>query len=76
MVAKGLGVALVPLVEAHLPLPPSVRVLPLGEKTFYREIGVLQRRPRASTPAVALFSECLRQAAEAQAPAPRKRAGR
>lgn len=76
MVAMGLGVALVPLVEAHLPLPPGVRVLPLGEKTFYREIGVLQRRPRSSTPAVALFSECLRQAAEPKAPAPREKAGR
>ncbi|CAN7411238.1 LysR family transcriptional regulator [Acidovorax sp. LjRoot129] len=70
MVAKGLGVALVPLVEAHQPLPPNVRVLTLGAKTFYREIGLLQRRPRASTPAVALFSECLRQAAEVQTQAP------
>lgn len=63
LVALGVGVALVPLVEAHLPLPAGVRVVPLGEKTFHREIGLLQRRPRASTPAVALLSECLRQAA-------------
>lgn len=74
LVALGVGVALVPLVEAHLPLPAGVRVVPLGEKTFYREIGLLQRRPRASPPAIALLAECLRQAA---APAPdRKRAGR
>ncbi|MBY0409737.1 MAG: LysR family transcriptional regulator [Burkholderiaceae bacterium] len=73
MVAKGLGVALAPLVEAHLPLPPSVRVLPLGEKTFYREIGVLQRRHRTSAPAAALFAECLRQAAEGEvSPAARR----
>jgi DNA-binding transcriptional LysR family regulator len=45
LAAKGVGVALVPLVEAHLPLPPGVRVLSLGESTFYREIGLLQRKP-------------------------------
>ncbi|MES2610288.1 MAG: LysR family transcriptional regulator [Pseudomonadota bacterium] len=70
LVALGVGVALVPLVEAHLPLLPGVRVLTLGENTFYREIGLLQRRPRASPPAVALFAQCLRQAAEVAAPAP------
>ncbi|MEG0000997.1 LysR family transcriptional regulator [Comamonas sp.] len=65
MVALGMGVALVPLVEAHLPLPAGVRVLALGEQTFHREIGLLQRRPRASTPAVALLAQCLRDAAPA-----------
>ncbi|CAN7631752.1 LysR substrate-binding domain-containing protein [Acidovorax sp. LjRoot66] len=69
LVALGVGVALVPLVQAHLPLPPGVRVLTLGENTFYREIGLLQRRPRASPPAVALFAQCLRRAAEVAAPA-------
>lgn len=70
LVALGVGVALVPLVEAHLPLPAGVRALKLGEKTFYREIGFVQRRPRASTPAMALFAQCLRKAAEAPAPSP------
>jgi DNA-binding transcriptional LysR family regulator len=65
MAAKGLGVALVPLVEAHLPLPSGVRVLSLGELTFYREVGVLLRKPRASPPVVAQFAQCLREAAEA-----------
>lgn len=64
MAAKGLGVALVPLVEAHLPLPAGVRVLSLGELTFYREVGLLQRKPRASPPAVAQFAQCLREASE------------
>ncbi|MEG1768460.1 MAG: LysR substrate-binding domain-containing protein [Comamonas sp.] len=68
MVALGMGVALVPLVEAHLPLPAGVRVLALGEQTFHREIGLLQRRPRASTPAVALLAQCLRDAAPAPIP--------
>lgn len=76
LVALGVGVALVPLVQAHLPLPPGVRVLTLGENTFYREIGLLQRRPRASPPAVALFAQCLKQAAEVAAPAPGPRPGR
>lgn len=62
MVALGLGVALVPLVEAHLPLPAGVRVLALGAQTFHREIGLLQRRARACPPAVALLAQCLREA--------------
>lgn len=64
LASKGLGVALVPLVEAHLPLPAGVRTLSLGERTFYREIGLLQRKPRASPPVVAQFAQCLREAAE------------
>jgi len=66
LASKGLGVALVPLVEAHLPLPSGVRVVSLGEFTFYREIGLLQRKPRASPPIVAHFAQHLREAADAQ----------
>jgi DNA-binding transcriptional LysR family regulator len=65
LASKGLGVALVPLVEAHLPLPQGVRVISLGEATFYREIGLLQRKPRLTPPIVAQFAQCLREAAEA-----------
>lgn len=64
LASKGLGVAIVPLVEAHLPLPDGLRVLSLGELTFYREIGVLQRKPRWSSPMVAQFTKCLRDASE------------
>lgn len=64
LASKGLGVALIPLVEAHLPLPPGLRVLSLGESTFYREIGLLQRKPRLIPPIVAQFAQCLREAAE------------
>ncbi|CAN7635569.1 LysR family transcriptional regulator [Variovorax paradoxus] len=64
MASKGLGVALVPLVEAHLPLPAGVRMLSLGELTFHREVGLLLRKPRASPPAAALFAQCLREAAQ------------
>ena len=64
LASKGLGVALVPLVEAHLPLPPRLRVISLGGSTFYREIGLLQRKPRLNPPIVAQFAQCLREAAE------------
>lgn len=64
LAANGLGVALVPLVEAHQPLPDSVRVVSLGEHTFYREIGLLQRRAKTSAPIVAHFSHCLVQASQ------------
>ena len=63
LASKGLGVALVPWVEAHLPLPPGVRMLSLGEATFHREVG-LQRKARASPPLVAQFAQCLREATE------------
>ncbi|MGJ7614673.1 MULTISPECIES: LysR substrate-binding domain-containing protein [unclassified Variovorax] len=67
LASKGLGVALIPMVEAHLPLPPNLRVISLGEATFYREIGLLQRKPRATPPIVAQFAQCLREASEEQA---------
>jgi hypothetical protein len=40
-------------------------MLSLGELTFYREVGLLQRKPRASPPIVGQFAQCLREAAEA-----------
>ena len=43
MVASGLGVALLPMAESHLPLPRGVRAIPLGGETFYREIGMVRR---------------------------------
>ena len=64
MASKGLGVAIVPLAEAQLPLPAGVRMLSLGELTFHREVGLLQRKPRASPPAAAQFAQCLREAAQ------------
>jgi DNA-binding transcriptional LysR family regulator len=64
LASKGLGVALIPLVEAHLPLPPGLRVVSLGASTFYREIGLLQRRPRLNPPIVAQFAQCLHEAAQ------------
>lgn len=63
LVANGLGVALVPMVEGPDPLPASVRAIPLGEHTFYREIGILQRAAKASRPLVTQLAHCLRDAA-------------
>ncbi|HUD35054.1 MAG TPA: LysR family transcriptional regulator [Variovorax sp.] len=64
LAAKGMGVALVPLVEAHSPLPRGARMISLEESTFYREIGLLQRKPKASPALIAHFAQCLREAAE------------
>ena len=73
LASKGLGVALIPMVEAHLPLPPDLRVISLGEATFYREIGLLQRKPRATPPVVAQFAECLREASKGRPGRPARR---
>ncbi|MFC5523008.1 LysR substrate-binding domain-containing protein [Polaromonas jejuensis] len=64
MVANGLGVALMPMVEAHLPLPRNVRAISLGEHTFYREIGIVQRVPVVNQPVISQLAQCLRDAAE------------
>jgi DNA-binding transcriptional LysR family regulator len=71
LAAKGVGVALVPLVEAHLPLPQGLRTVSLGASTFYREIGLLQRKPRLTPPIVAKFAQCLREAATEASPVPK-----
>jgi DNA-binding transcriptional LysR family regulator len=68
LVAAGLGVALVPLAEANLPLPQKVRAIPLGEHTFYREIGVLHRQVRGSPAVGSIFLECLREASGSSTP--------
>jgi DNA-binding transcriptional LysR family regulator len=64
LASKGLGVALLPLVEAHLPLPENLQVISLGASTFYREIGLLQRKPRLVSPLVACFAQHLCEAAQ------------
>jgi len=52
LVGCGLGVALVPAPVAwHGVWPGTVRAIDLGEHTFYREIGLAQRRDRGRRPA-------------------------
>ncbi|MFM0203269.1 LysR substrate-binding domain-containing protein [Paraburkholderia fungorum] len=43
MVASGAGVALVPRTVARVTWPTGVTALELGEDTFYREIGMVQK---------------------------------
>ncbi len=64
LAAQGLGVALIPLVEAHLPLPDNVKTVSLGSSTFFREIGMLQRRSGSASPVVAHFAQYLADAAQ------------
>ena len=62
LVSEGLGIALVPMVEAYLPLPPGVRAISLGEKTFYREIGILRKGASSRRPLILDLEKCLRDA--------------
>ncbi|NTF88923.1 LysR family transcriptional regulator [Agrobacterium rhizogenes] len=57
LVGQGLGVALLPMTEGNLPLLPSVRVVSLADRTFYREIGIL--KPQADQPVTAHLADCL-----------------
>ncbi|MCS2608721.1 LysR substrate-binding domain-containing protein [Halomonas dongshanensis] len=55
LVANGVGVALVPHTLAFSRWPAQVRALPLGEHTFYRDVGLIHRPlSQLSTPARAL----------------------
>jgi DNA-binding transcriptional LysR family regulator len=57
LVAQGAGVALVPL-AAGLYLPKSVTALPLGNDTFIREIGLVERGGRGRQSAAEDFADC------------------
>jgi DNA-binding transcriptional LysR family regulator len=43
LVAKGVGIALLPQTESIKRWPASVRAIDLGEHTFYRDIGLVHR---------------------------------
>ena len=59
MVECGLGVSLLPRAGLWLDHPLKVRVIELGELTFYREMLVLQRYSQRSQPIQQLFARCL-----------------
>lgn len=68
LVARGLGVALLPDSRALRPWPRGVIALSLGEDTFHREIGLVERarRARAAEPdAAARLADCIVTAAHA-----------
>ncbi|WP_085488156.1 LysR family transcriptional regulator [Paraburkholderia susongensis] len=63
LVARGMGVALIPDTAGLGKWPASVTALELGDATFQREIGLVQR-PRHSRQAVAdALAECIAEAA-------------
>ncbi|KIK87872.1 LysR family transcriptional regulator [Pseudomonas koreensis] len=59
MVECGLGVSLLPRAGLWLEQPLRVRVIELGELTFYREMVLLQRYSQRSQPIQQLFARCL-----------------
>jgi DNA-binding transcriptional LysR family regulator len=60
LVGCGLGVALVPTPTALRDgWPAGVRALSLGEQTFYREIGLAQRRDRSRRPAARQLAQAI-----------------
>jgi hypothetical protein len=50
------------MMEAHLPLPPELRAISLGENTFYREIGMLRKAGGSRRPVVMALEKHLREA--------------
>jgi DNA-binding transcriptional LysR family regulator len=58
LVSQQVGVALVPHAESLL-IPSNVAVLSLGDDTFYREVGLVQRETRTPQSATFQFADCL-----------------
>lgn len=58
MVSSGLGVALVPVTRPDF-APPNVRIVPLGEATFHREIGMVFHRAPERAGLAGVLRECL-----------------
>ncbi|BCQ25909.1 LysR family transcriptional regulator [Caballeronia sp. NK8] len=79
LVARGLGVALVPVSDGIGAWPRGVVALDLGDETFHREIGLVERarRARADEPdAATRLADCIVEAAARGARARRRNAGR
>ncbi|SFB29071.1 DNA-binding transcriptional regulator, LysR family [Collimonas sp. OK607] len=66
MVRKGLGVAIIPSDLAAGASSKKLRVLPLGDAGFFREIGVLRRVTAVSNDAVDKLLDCISKAASAK----------
>lgn len=63
LVRRGVGVALLPLSKA-LALPRGVVTKDLGDATFYREIGLVERPSDSRQPVAALLAERIAEAAQ------------
>lgn len=59
LVAKGVGVALVPQTALHRHWPKGVRAIDLGARTFHRETGIVHRAGAPSREPVAKLMEIL-----------------
>lgn len=66
MVESGLGVALVPTAGLWLERTPTVRILSLGEATFYRELVLVSRHSAQRSPLHQLFRRSLRMELDGQ----------
>ncbi|WP_345814923.1 LysR substrate-binding domain-containing protein [Paraburkholderia sp. PREW-6R] len=63
LVARGVGVALIPASAALGKWPASVVALDLGDAAFHREIGLVQRRERSRQPVAGALADCIGKAA-------------
>lgn len=59
LVARGVGVALVPQTVAHRRWPAAVRAVDLGDHTFYREIGLVHRTTQNLNSAARLLADLI-----------------
>ncbi|PHX45868.1 hypothetical protein AO263_21655 [Pseudomonas sp. NZIPFR-PS5] len=59
MVRAGLGVALVPMAGLWLEHAQDVRIIDLGEMTFFREIVLVSKYLQRHTPLLDLFRRCV-----------------
>jgi DNA-binding transcriptional LysR family regulator len=66
LVRRGAGVALLPSTAA-LSLPDGVVALSLGEATFFREVGLVERPAHSRQPAASLLALRILEAAQVQA---------
>jgi DNA-binding transcriptional LysR family regulator len=57
LVARGLGVALVPQTATHRRWPAGVRAVDLGPHTFHREVGLVHRGNHGMSPAARLLAQ-------------------
>jgi DNA-binding transcriptional LysR family regulator len=58
LVAQRVGIAIVPQAAA-LHIPKTVATLPLGDDTFIREVGLVERKTPTQQAAAAKFSACI-----------------
>ena len=65
LVARGQGVALAPQTAAQAAWPPGTRAISLGDDTFYREIGLIERPRHSRQPIAGRLADCIDEAARA-----------